>query len=980
MTLTFPSGTVTFLFTDIEGSTQLWEQHPDAMKLALARHDVILHQAISSHSGRIFKSLGDGFQAAFSSAYEAVIATLDAQRALFREAWGETPIKVRMALHTGMADLHDNDYSGPMFNRLARLMAAGHGGQTLLSAATYERMQTHLPPGVELRDMGERRLRSLTRPEHIYQLIASDLPVQFPPLKTLDVFRTNLPAQLTSFIGREKEIIVVKGLIGAHHLITLTGPGGTGKTRLSLQVAADLLDSFLDGVWFVELAPLSDPALIMQTVLSALGLSEETNRSLLSVLNDYLQEKKALLILDNCEHLVNASAQLAESLLHACPGLCILVSSREALGIAGEAVYRVPSLSIPDAQHLLPIETFKNYESVRLFIDRAQTVLPDFFITNRNAPAIAQICARLDGIPLAIELAAARVKMLNTEQIAERLDDRFHLLTGGSRTALPRQQTLRALIDWSYDLLSITERTLLMRLSIFAGGWTLEAAEQICKDEVKRKDEVRSMNYEENKGSLHNSDFILHPSDVLDLLAQLINKSLVVVDANEGAETRYHLLETIRQYAREKLVQIGDEDRARDHHLDYFMQFAERVEPEFTGPDQVMWMERLEVELDNIYTALEWSLHRDVQMGLRLASALRWFWVTRDYLRAGSERLSQLLTSPQALVHTPARAKALAAQSVLILYYLADSSLACALAEESIVLYRELGDIHGLADGLLALAASYIPSDPYLKSRPLIDDSITYYRELADKPGLARALGMRGSYVPDAYEQRRIYLEQSLTICRELGHIAGIGSNLIALAALATSQQQYDLAHSYLEEGLAINRQLGKVRVAETLFAAAELAFTLSQHQQAQAYYEEGVSIMKEKGRTLIGNWVLAHMGYNALQLGELARANQSFEEGLRGFKKAGNITGVVYTLEGFARLAVLQNQPAQAAQLFAWVDDMREKIGNIRSPFEQVGIDRDLATIRSQLDEAAFAEAQAAGRAMSMDEAIALALESTHD
>ena len=977
MTLTLPSGTVTFLFTDIEGSTQLWEQHPDAMKLALARHDVILHQAVSSHSGRIFKSLGDGFQAAFPSAYDALTATLDAQRTLYREAWGETPIRVRMALHTGVADEHDNDYSGPMFNRLARLMAAGHGGQTLLSAATYQLVQTSLPPDVELRDMGERRLRSLARSEHIYQLIAPDLPTQFPPLNTLDVFRTNLPAQITSFIGRESEMSTVKRLITQHRLITLTGPGGTGKTRLSLQIAADLLDSFLDGVWFVELAPLSDPSLVVQTVANTLGLHEEVNRSLLDILTAYLQEKKSLLILDNCEHLVNAAAQLADVLLRVCPNLQLLISSREALGIAGEITYRVPSLSVPNAQTVLTLENILQHEAIRLFIERARDVSPQFSVTPANFRAVAQICSRLVGIPLAIELAAARAKMLNAEQIAERLDDRFHLLTGGSRTALPRQQTLRAMIDWSYDLLSIMERSLLVRLSIFAGGWTLEAAETVCKGEV------RSMNYEENKGALHNSDFIpstssgqrLHPFDVLDLLTQLINKSLVVVDANEGTETRYHLLETIRQYAREKLFQMGDEDQVRDHHLDYFMQLAERVEPEFTGPDQVMWMERLEVELDNIYTALEWSLHRDVQAGLRLASALRWFWVTRDYLRAGSERLSQLLACPQASVHTPTRAKALTVQSILVVY-LTDASQARILAEESIALYRELGDERGVADGLLSLAASYLASDPYLKARSLIEDSIMHYRDLADKPGLARALGMRGAYIPDAHEQRRIYLEQSLTICRELGHLAGIGSNLMALGGLAILQRQYDLASTYLEEALAINRQLSKVHSAETLFIVAELALTVRQNQQAKAYFEEGLSMMKETGRTLIANWVFAHMGHNALQLGDLAHAKQLFEESLQRFKKARNIIGLVYTLEGFAGLAVLQNQSVHAVQLFAWADVMREKISNVRSATQQADIERDLATIHTQFDNVTIDAAQAAGRAMSMDEAIAYALQ----
>ncbi len=542
-----PTGTVTFLFTDIEGSTQLWEQHPTAMQAALAQHDAILRQAIEANGGYVFKTVGDAFCAAFPTAPEALNAALETQRALNKtsevletsEVW---PLRVRVGLHTGAAEERDHDYFGPTLNRVARMFSAGHGGQTILSLATYELVRDHLPSGAALRDLGEHRLKDLTRPEHIFQLLAPDLPADFPPLKTLDAWPNNLPVQLTSFVGREKEMAEIKqqlaplvpsgrggGGEGRVRLLTLTGPGGTGKTRLSLQTAADLLDAFANGVWLVELAPLADPALVPQTVATALGVREQQGRPVQATLTDYLREKKLLLILDNCEHLVEACASLADALLHACPGLKILASSREALGIAGEAPYRVPSLAIPDPRHLPPLETLTQYEAVRLFIERATTALPAFTVTNDNAPALAQICHRLDGIPLALELAAARVKLLRVEQIAARLDDRFRLLTGGSRTALPRQQTLRALIDWSYDLLSEPERALLQRLAVFAGGWTLEAAEAVCSEQKA----VGSGQKAEDKTlpsafRILPSAFRILPSDVLDLLSRLVDKSVMV--------------------------------------------------------------------------------------------------------------------------------------------------------------------------------------------------------------------------------------------------------------------------------------------------------------------------------------------------------------------------------------------------------------------------------------------------------------------
>jgi class 3 adenylate cyclase/energy-coupling factor transporter ATP-binding protein EcfA2 len=480
-----PFGTVTFLFTDIEGSTTLWEAQPEEMRLAVARHDSLIRDAITAARGHIFKTVGDAFCAAFATAPEAVSAVLAAQLAMVSEPWAEgTPIKVRMALHTGAVEFRDEDYFGQPLNRTARLLAIGHGGQTLVSGVAYDLCRDNLPESVMFRDLGEHRLKDLGRLETVFQLLHPDLPDDFPPLRSLNnpELPNNLPQQTTSLIGREKAVEEVKSLVETNHLVTLTGSGGCGKTRLSVQVAADLLDGTGDGVWLVELASLSDPNLVPQAVANVLGAKEEPGKSISQTLVEWLKKKNLLLVLDNCEHLLEECAKVADAIIRSCPGVKILASSREALGITGEQSYRVPSLETPDPKQTYTIERLSQFASAQLFIDRARMARLDFEITNANAPALVSLCHHLDGIPLAIELAAARVRALSVEEINDRLHDRFRFLTGGSRTALPRQQTLRALIDWSYDLLSEKEQTMLRRLSVFSGGWTLEAAESVCSD------------------------------------------------------------------------------------------------------------------------------------------------------------------------------------------------------------------------------------------------------------------------------------------------------------------------------------------------------------------------------------------------------------------------------------------------------------------------------------------------------------------
>jgi len=517
-----PTGTVTFLFTDIEGSTQLLQRLGDRRYAeVLAEHQRLLRDAIAKGNGQEIDTQGDAFLVAFSRARDAVATAVAAQQALMKHTWPDgASFQVRMGLHTGEPISITDRYVGLDVHRAARIGTAGHGGQILLSDVVSGLAARDLPPGVSLRDLGTHRLKDLREPEHLFQVVHPDLPTDFPPLKALDAWPNNLPIQLTSFIGRERETAEIKRLSATTRLLTLTGAGGSGKTRLALHVATDLLEHYPDGAWLAELAALSDPTLVPNAVASGLNVPEQRGHPFTETLIDFIHSKSLLLVLDNCEHLLPACAALADRLLRSCPTLRMLATSREPLGIPGEVIWRVPSLSFPDPRRLPSLEHLNQYEAVRLFVERARSNAPGFAVTSANAAAVVQICQRLDGIPLAIEMAAARVKVLTVEQIATRLDDRFRLLSSGPRTALPRHQTLRAAMDWSYDLLPERERGVLRRVSVFAGGWTLEAAEAICA-----RDDVEA-------------------SDVLDLLAHLVDRSLVIAEPHGGA-VRYRLLETV---------------------------------------------------------------------------------------------------------------------------------------------------------------------------------------------------------------------------------------------------------------------------------------------------------------------------------------------------------------------------------------------------------------------------------------------------
>lgn len=955
------------------------------MLLALLQHNAILEQQIPKHGGRILELRGDGVKAVFEGV-DPLPCVLDIQREFGRVDWGELgELKIRIGLHGVPADLaghdyfiQDGKYFGPVLNQAARIMDAGHGGQILVSEPV--RMRFNLPPGAAWHDFGLHHFKGIDEPLKIYGLLHPDLPHQkFPPLRLPSEqpdrpepemgqpsqpqpgISHNLPQRLTSFVGREEEVAAIIALINQHRLLMLTGIGGIGKTDLCLQVAHQMLPAFPDGVWLVELAPLSDPALVPQAVAYALGLREASdhaidasnpglrttpNRPILQRLLDYLQERHCLLILDNCEHLIEAAAHLAQAILQACPEVKILASSREALEISGEITFQVPTLSMPNIDQPPTFNEWRQFEALQLFVERATSVLPTFQVTPDNITYLVQICRRLDGIPLALELAAARVKVLSPEQIAARVDDRFHLLTSGSRTALPRQQTLRALIDWSWELLTPTEQRLLPRLSVFAGGMNLAAVEAICASDG------------------------LDVYDILDVLSQLVDKSLVMVRRDQEQETRYWLLETIRQYAQERLEPTGQTATLRQRHLHYFLNLAEQAESALFGPHQAAWLQRLDQELDNLHLALKWALEMDRETGVRLITTIWPFWDGR-YISAGEAWLSKLLAQADLI------APALRAQAFWISgrfnRQLGHFDRARFLLQKSLALYRELNDPQRVARCQLFMTWFMEQEE----RQAILLENLAYFRTAGDKLGAAEALSYLGFFAgqQNNYEQARHYLRQSESLYRELGHLAGIAHVLNFLGTYAFLQEEYDTARSLLEESLAMDGELGSRRSSGILMHLGQLHFRQGNNQQAQTYLEKSLSLSQQTGEHLSSSWIMAHLGHVHLRAGDLAQARHFLVKSLRRFQAMRDKIGVDYILEGLAGLAVSQKQPAQAVRLLAWTEATRAALQNPRPPSEQADVGRDMAAIREMLDEEAYVAAYAEGKAMTMAEVIADAL-----
>jgi predicted ATPase/class 3 adenylate cyclase/Tfp pilus assembly protein PilF len=997
--------TVTLLFTDIEGSTSLWEKHPQAMRMALRRHDELLREAIETQGGEVFKTIGDAFCAVFPSASDALVAAMEAQKRLASETWpADTVLKVRMALHTGTVERRDNDYFGAAVNRVARLLSIGHGGQILLSSTAREMLGETLPEGVSLRELGSHRVKGVEQPIVVFETRHPAFAQEFPALRSLSACPNNLPQQLTSFIGRGKERAEIKELLGKARLLTLTGLGGSGKTRLALEVASEVLSDYPDGVWLVELAALSEASLLPHRVLGALGVREEPGKIGTETLIGYLGSKRLLLVLDNCEHLVERCATLTDTLLRSCPNLTILATSREALKVNGEQPWRVPAMGHPlvRAGHVgeEAEESLLQYDACRLFVERARVHRADLSIGGATGRAVASICSRLDGIPLALELAAARVRSLSVEEINTRLDQRFRLLKGGSRTALPRHQTLRALIDWSYELLNGQERTLLCRLCVFAGGWTLEAAEQVVSAEATGGGES------------------IEDWEVLDLLTSLVDKSLVVVEAQEE-RTRYHLLETVREYAWDRLVESGESTAVRERHLGYFLALAEEAEPKLTGVEQVEWFQILEAEHENLQDALDWC--QDPETGLRLASSLCGFWEFRGQLAEGRSYLERALDRDGAQAPTLIRAMALNAVGHLA-FGQGDYAQAVDLTSEALTIQQELGDRRGKALSLYNLAhvaqemgnldqaqAWYEESlileqeignqgrvaflllsqgrlaghrRDFALARTRYEESRAKFQEVGDQRGIAITLYSLGTIARRQadYTTARTLCEKSLVTCREIGDRRGICFALNSVGGIAMFQGDYACAQACYDESLAIRRESGvRSEIANSLNTLGWLALIQGDYATARTYLEESLIMYRAtEGRSDIA-YTLINLGSVAYHQGDLAAARALYEESLSLLRTVGNRgypSVIAELLIGFASLAAAQNTMERAATLWGAAEAQWEEIESDLPPVVHEQYERGIAPARQALGEEAFATAQAKGRAMTVEQAIEYARE----
>ena len=901
-----PTGTVTFLFTDIEGSTRLWQEQPEAMSVAHARHDEILRDAIESDHGYIFQIVGDSFSAAFHNAIDALNAVLSAQRGLQTETWGETgAIKVRMGLHTGAAEiLPDGKYEGyATIASTQRVMSAAYGGQTLLTQTTYDLLQNALPDDVTLRDMGEHRLKDLRALLRLYQVNAPDLPQNFPTIKSLDTQPNNLPAQLTSFIGREKEIAEIKALLGSARLVTLTGSGGTGKTRLSIEVGVQLLTNFSNSVRMIELAPLSDESQIIPALAQAFGLQELPFNPLANLVTDYLRDKKLLLILDNCEHLIAACARLADTLLHQCAGLKILASSREALGIAGEIAYHTPSLA--------------DSESTRLFVERARAANPKFSLTDSNTSSIAQICHRLDGIPLAIELAAARTKLLSPEQIAARLDDLFRLLVGGSRTALPRQQTLRALIDWSYDLLSEEEKNLLRIVSVFVGGWTLDALEAVADD-----------------------------ANAIEHLEGLVNKSLVVTEERNN-EMRYFLLETIRQYAREKLFEAKQSSAARDRHFIHFDELSEEMWDSFRAlKGFVVLRDQAYDEFENMRAAVEWGLEFHPESVLHLVAN---FAIVSSWTGSMVEGLEWLKRAIEQFRKLPP------------------------VEGEAGTTRRALLSKALFAQGMVGMATGGVQF-----SRQSLDEAISITRLTGDKRlrGYALEMYYTASAFVDTLDAAE-YAEEGFAIFSEIDDTWGMSMAFMNMARIALARGDRETSQKYF--GL-LKTRMDKTPIS-FMNGMTYLGTGYSERGQghldtAKQHFEEGLRIFKQLRHKGFENVMCAELGHIARMQGDTSAAVKTYRETILRFQDMGNRPAVAHQLECFGFLAITAEESQRAAKLFGAADGLRERIDSQMTEYERVEYDQSVAQLRAMLSEAEFNALWAEGKFMTMEQAIQLALE----
>ena len=899
----------TILFTDIEGSTRMWEQDGATMSRALAVHDTVSRAAVQDHGGMVVKMTGDGMYAIFPDAVGALQAAVAMLTGLADPATTHgLTLRLRCGIHNGMVERRDNDVFGAEVNRAARIESAAHGGQVLVSQSARDDVANRLPPDYALKELGAVRLRDLGAAEFIYQLVHPQLRAAFPALRSLEATPNNLPHQLTSFIGRERELAEAKRLLGQARLVSLLGMGGHGKTRLSLQIAADMLEQFTDGVWFLDLAPIQDPALVPGVAAQILNVQEEPGKPLIQTLCAHVRNHKALFIIDNCEHLMAACAHLAAALLRAAPGVRIVATTREALHIPGEQTYPVLPLAVPDRKATK--EALLRSDAVLLFVERARLHKPDFVVSDRNTPALAEVVARLEGIPLALELAAARLRSMSIDDINVRLKDRFKLLTGGSRVALERQQTLRALVQWSYDLLQPNEMALLDRLAVFSGGFDLAAAEVV--------------------GGADPIDLF----DVVDLVGSLVEKSLVLMKDDDNG-TRYGMLETIREFSRERLQASGDLDETAKRHCDYFLEFAKAARGQLQGAEQAEWTRRLEDELDNVRAAVALALAGgvDTVIAVKYIVALMRFWTLRGYSTEGRGMVRAALAQPAIQEPNVPRAFALYVGGVLATNQ-GDYIEAKAMLQECVDIRRRLDNPREVAASLAILAGIHLTEGDAAKARQDAEEALAIFRQLKEPIGEGIGLHHLGEICVHLNDNAsaKAYLEQGLAIAKSL-------------------------KHQELESDC--ERGLGDLALHAGDLAAAAARFARSEKICRDAGDKRGMAIAA---------W---RLGKTDAAGGDPVAAQARFEEALRAFQSFAMKGETVECLEDYAQLLQQRGQLVDAVRTYAATASVREAQLLPRSPQGEATWETRISTLRSLLGPGEYEASWADGSAATLDETV---------
>jgi predicted ATPase/class 3 adenylate cyclase len=958
---------ITFLFTDIEGSTRLWEAQPRAMSVALARHDALLHAAIASAGGTVFKTVGDAFCAAFPTPEAAIEAAVVGQKALSAEVpEGLTPLKVRMAIHSGQAERRAGDYFGPPLNRVARLLATAHGEQIVVSRDAGDLARDSLPPGVTLRNLGAHALKDLLDAEHVYQVIASGLPVDFPPLRTPQRYLHNVPHPATPLIGREREIATARATLGLSpsrdgqsgedqqtaRLLTLTGPGGAGKTRLSLHLAAELGAEFTDGAAFVPLADVTNPVLVPAAIASALDLGDTSGEPPRELVFAYLRDRHLLLVLDNFEQVMSAVPLVADLLSH-CPRLRVLATSRERLSLRGEQELPLPPLALPRTplrratadmsaeEASAAIEEVRRAEAVRLFVSRAQSVKPGFEITADNAAAVAEICSRLDGLPLAIELAAARIRLLSPDALLARFDRRLDVLDRGPRDLPARQQTMRDTIAWSYDLLDPDEQQLFTYLSIFAGGATLEAAAAVAGDP-------------ESGGGMAD----------LDLIESLADKSLIQLT---GDESRIRMLQTIRDFGQERLAESPERQVIAQRHAAYFLAIAEEAEELLAGSEQTRWLDLLEREQANLRAAIDWLRNEgQIEEALRIGGALWRFWWLRGDIDEGRDQLESLLAQT-APVSPAVRAKALNAAGVLAESQ-GDWDTATCLHQESLELFRQIGDQHGVAWSLNNLGVVAVSQGDYARAQALLEENLAVAEEADDTASIATALNDLGliAHSRHDYNQATELRTRSLALFRTLGDESHVARALNNLGTAAMELGEYERAQVLLTESLALHRHVGdRQATASTLSNLAETVGSLGDADTAMGLYRESYSLALEGGNRLYAAIAMEGLATLTRLHGEEGVAQTRFREALLLYRSVSDKQGIASCLSGLATVAASQGRAEEAAVLLGAASRMCDEHDELTLP----GLADAVESLRSTMGEEVFEAAWQSGRAMAIDQ-----------